>query len=56
MRKIFKTFKYEDFKQKLGSNVIEKIDYLIEILANQPVINTKVAKKLTNNDFYEVRV
>ncbi len=56
MRKIIKTPEYDDFKQKLEPNVIEKIDYLIEILATQPVINTKVAKKLTNTDFYEIRV
>ncbi len=29
MRKIIKTPEYDDFKQKLEPNVIEKIDYLI---------------------------
>lgn len=56
MRKIIKTPEYDAYKQTLESNVIEKIDYLVEIITTQSVINTKVAKKLTNTDFYEIRV
>ena len=38
------------------TNVKDKIDYLLDIIAAQPVINTKVAKKLINTAFYEVRI
>jgi hypothetical protein len=56
MRIIFKTFEFTEFFESLDFATKEKIDYLSEILITQPVINTKVAKKLTNTDFYEVRV
>lgn len=52
MRTIIKTPEYEKYLETLDNSTIEKIDYLIEILAEQPVISIKVAKKLTNTDFY----
>ena len=56
MRTIFKTKEYQDFLVTLNEIATQKIDYLSEILVTQPVINAKVAKKLTNTDFYEIRV
>lgn len=56
MRIIFKTLEFTEFLESLDFATKEKIDYLSEILTTQSVINTKVAKKLTNTDFYEVRV
>ncbi|MGG7034404.1 MAG: type II toxin-antitoxin system RelE/ParE family toxin [Flavobacterium sp.] len=56
MRIIFKTLEFTEFLESVDFATKEKIDYLSEILITQPVINTKVAKKLTNTDFYEVRV
>lgn len=56
MREIFKTFEFLDFLKNSETNVIEKVDYLIDVLITQQVINTKVAKKLINTNFYELRI
>ncbi len=56
MRTIFKTLEFTEFLENLDSATQQKIDYLSEILITQNIINAKVAKKLTNTDFYEVRV
>ena len=56
MRIIFQTFEFTDFLESVDFATKQKIDYLSEILITQPVINTKVVKKLINTDFYEVRV
>jgi hypothetical protein len=56
MRTIFKTQEFVEFLNNSETNVIDKIYYLSEILATQPVINTKIAKKLINTEFYEVRI
>jgi len=56
MREIFRTPEFDEFIANLDEIAIAKIDYLKEILISQPVINTKVAKKLVNTNFYEVRV
>lgn len=56
MRTIFKTPEFIDFLNNSETNVTDKIDYLVEIITTQAVINTKIAKKLINTDFYEVRV
>lgn len=45
-----------EFMDNSETNVKNKIDYLLDIIATQPVINTKVAKKLINTAFYEVRI
>lgn len=56
MRKIFETPEYLAQKETLERNVIEKIDYLTAIIETQNIISTKVAKKLVNTNFYEVRI
>lgn len=56
MRTIFKTQEFLEFLNNSETNVTDKIDYLLEIIITQPVINSKIAKKLINTDFYEVRV
>ena len=56
MRTIFKTREFLEFLNNSETNVVDKIDYLLEIITTQSVINSKIAKKLTNTDFYEVRV
>jgi hypothetical protein len=56
MRTIFKTSEFLEFLNNSETNVKDKIDYLLEIIIIQPVINIKIAKKLINTDFYEVRI
>ncbi len=56
MRTIFRTDDFLLFLENLDQQTKDKIVYLTEIISMQPVINTKVAKKLVNSDFYEVRI
>jgi len=56
MRTIFRTNEFSLFLENADQTTKDKIVYLSEIIAMQPVINTKVAKKLVNTDFYEVRI
>ncbi|MEN9909021.1 MAG: hypothetical protein RLZZ540_2170 [Bacteroidota bacterium] len=44
MRTIFKTPEFIDFLNNSETNVTDKIDYLVEIITTQTVINTKIAK------------
>ena len=56
MRTIFRTLEFTEFLENADQMTKDKIAYLSEIIITQPVINTKVAKKLINTDFYEVRI
>ncbi len=56
MRKIFRTDDFLLFFENADQQTRDKIVYLVEIIATQSVINSKVAKKLVNTDFYEVRI
>jgi hypothetical protein len=56
MRKIFKTNEFLEFMNNSETNVKDKVDYLFDIITTQPVINSKVAKRLINTTFYEVRI
>ena len=56
MRVLFKTLEFTEFLESVDLATQQKINYLSEILITQTVINIKVAKKLTNTNFYEVRV
>lgn len=56
MRVLFKTLEFTVFLESVDFATQQKIDYLSEILITQTVINAKVAKKLTNTDFYKVRI
>lgn len=56
MRTVFKTDEFTEFLESMDLATKEKIDYLTEIIITQSVINTKVAKKLVNTYFYEVRI
>lgn len=56
MRKIFKTNEFSEFMNNSETNVKDKVDYLFDIITTQPVINSKVAKRLINTTFYEVRI
>jgi hypothetical protein len=56
MRTIFRTNEFSLFLENSDQQTKDKIVYLSEIITTQPVINSKVAKKLVNTDFYEVRI
>jgi hypothetical protein len=56
MRTIFKTLEFTEFLENADQQTKDKIAYLSNIITTQTVINTKIAKKLVNTDFYEVRI
>ena len=56
MRTIFITNEFSEFLENADQQTKDKIAYLSNVITTQTVINTKVAKKLINTDFYEVRV
>ena len=56
MRNLQFTDEFLEFINKSEPNVKIKINYLFEVLKTQTVINTKIAKKLVNSIFYEIRI
>jgi hypothetical protein len=56
MRNLQFTDEFLKFINESEPNVKIKINYLFEVLKTQTVINTKIAKKLVNSVFYEIRI
>lgn len=56
MRNIYYTDEFLEFLNNSDDNVRTKTNYVLDILINQSVINTKIAKKLVNTDLYEIRI
>ena len=56
MRNLQFTDEFLEFINQSESNVKTKINYIFEVIKTQSVINSKVAKKLVNTDFYEIRI
>lgn len=56
MRNLQFTDEFLEFINQSETNVKTKINYLFEVIKTQSVINSKVAKKLVNTDFYEIRI
>lgn len=55
-RVIYWSEEFEEFFKDTSDRIREKIEYISNILIGQNVINSEIAKKLTNTDFYEVRI
>ena len=56
MRKLIYSTEYLEFEQKSNERTREKLRYASAILETMPVISSQFVKKLTNTDFYELRV
>lgn len=56
MRTIYRSPEFETFYDSLSINVKEKIKYALNIISEIHVVNTKLVKKLTNTEFYELRI
>jgi hypothetical protein len=56
MRNLQFTDEFLEFINESETNVKNKIGYLFEVIKTQTVINTKIAKKLINTNFYEIRI
>ncbi len=55
-RKLFYSEEYLKFETESGARVQEKLRYAVTILETLSPIPTKFVKKLTNTDFYELRI
>ncbi|RVT78555.1 hypothetical protein EOD40_04795 [Flavobacterium sufflavum] len=56
MRNLQFTDEFLDFINSSETIVKTKIAYLFEVIKTQSVINSKIAKKLINTQFYEIRI
>jgi hypothetical protein len=56
MRKVDFTDEVLAFMETADLNVKNKIEYVLDVLITQTVINTKIAKKIINTDLYEIRI
>lgn len=56
MRKIYRSEAFDDFYDSLPANVKEKVSYLLYLMSEVRVINSKFIKKLIGTDFYELRI
>jgi hypothetical protein len=56
MRNLQFTDEFLDFINQSDENLKIKIGYLFDVIKTQPVINSKIIKKLVNTDFYELRI
>ncbi len=56
MRTIIRTQEFDQFYKTLRGNVKTKIEYALNIISEIRVVNTKLAKKLIDTEFYELRI
>ncbi len=56
VRIILRSSEFDKFYHSLPANVRNKINYAMNIIAEIKVVNSKLVKKLTDTDFYELRI
>lgn len=56
VREILKSEQFVEFYNAQSEKVKEKIDYVLNIMVSQQVVNSKFVKNLENTEFYEMRV
>ena len=56
MRILFRTPEFDAFVENSNERLRNKILYIFDILETQTVINSKIIKKLTNTNLYELRI
>lgn len=56
IRIILKSPQFQQFYDAQPEKVKEKIDYVLNIMISQKIVNAKFVKNLENTEFYEMRV
>ena len=56
MRNLIRSVEFDEFYSSLPTNVQNKVQYAMNVLAEIRVVNTKLVKKLIDTDFYELRI
>ncbi len=56
MRTIIRSDEFDTFYNTLPQEVQEKVKYALHAISEIKVVNSKLVKKLTGTDFYELRI
>ena len=56
MRLVIRSNEFYEFYNSLSEKVQNKLDYALNILREMKIVNTKIAKKIVDSDFYELRI
>ncbi|MFI3261365.1 MAG: type II toxin-antitoxin system RelE/ParE family toxin [Rikenellaceae bacterium] len=56
MRILIRSNEFDEFYDSLPAKVQGKLDYALNVLREVKVVNVKLAKKLIDSDFYELRI
>jgi len=55
-RTIYKSKAFEEFYSSLNERTRRKLQHVLQIIQDEDIVSTKFVKKLTNSDFYELRI
>jgi mRNA-degrading endonuclease RelE of RelBE toxin-antitoxin system len=55
-RTIYKSKAFEEFYSSLNERTKKKLQYVLQIIQDEDIVNTKFVKKLIGSDFYELRI
>ncbi|MDR0976625.1 MAG: type II toxin-antitoxin system RelE/ParE family toxin [Prevotellaceae bacterium] len=55
-RVIYRSDAFDKFYFAQDSRTQKKIDYVLQIIRDEEVVNTKFVKRLENTEFYEIRI
>ena len=56
MRTIIRSIEFDEFYNSLPANVQNRVQYVLNIIAEVKVVHKKFVKKLVNTNFYELRI
>ena len=55
-RTIYKSKAFEEFYSSLNERTKKKLQYVLQMVRDEDIVNSKFVKKLINSDFYELRI
>ena len=56
MRTLLRSKEFDEFYDSLPEKVQAKLNYALNVLREVKVVNTKLAKRLVDSEFYELRI
>lgn len=56
IREIHRTEEFDEFYDSAETKIKEKTEYILNLISQEKVVNSKFVKKLKNSDFYEMRI
>ena len=55
-RTIYKSKAFEEFYSSLNERTKKKLQYVLQMIQDEDIVNAKFVKKLISSDFYELRI